>query len=171
MAAWCQMVGELDTAKYELEWAENEADPRRIEAADIVEVHENQVDCRLPGTRYGQAITAVAKEKGLQDKDAENKRKPFHPSSYPPPFPAPLFNFPAPKLETTIPLHLLPQKLTVHDPYNVLHAERDPAASDKGTKKPKKTVSSQRINLWPFDCSDPLKPPPYKTHTYELQLT
>uniref|UniRef100_A0A0W0GA36 Uncharacterized protein n=2 Tax=Moniliophthora roreri TaxID=221103 RepID=A0A0W0GA36_MONRR len=171
MAVWCQMVGELYTAKYELEWAGNEADPKRIEAVDIVEVHENQVDCRLPGTRYGQAVTAMAKEKGLQDEDADNQRKHFHSSSYPPPFPAPPFNFPVLKLETMIPLHLLPQKLTVHDPYNVLHAERDPAASDKGTEKPKKTVSSQRIDPWPFDRSDPSKPPPYETHTYELQLT
>ncbi|EEB99706.1 hypothetical protein MPER_00559, partial [Moniliophthora perniciosa FA553] len=71
MAAWCKMVGELDAAKYELKWAENEADPKRIEAADIVEVHEARVDSTLPGTKYGRAVIAKAKDKGPQDEDAE----------------------------------------------------------------------------------------------------
>ncbi|KIJ61098.1 hypothetical protein HYDPIDRAFT_31609 [Hydnomerulius pinastri MD-312] len=51
---------------------------------------------------------------------------PFHPSHYPPPWPFIPFANPQPPvlLQKRIPLHLLPQTLYVHDPYNLLPARQ-----------------------------------------------
>ncbi|KAK7033683.1 hypothetical protein VNI00_012683 [Paramarasmius palmivorus] len=165
MFAWCKMVGELDTAQDEIACAEMEEEPRKIQAADIIEIHQCTVDFNLRLSNYGKTAIAAAKERG----------------------------FPAPRLETTIPLHLLPQRLIVHDPHNVLHAERstdtneDSEDSETGSRdgsgsradseeksgeEPKvNSKHESQPNPWPFDCSNPTEPLPYPTHTYALQLT
>ncbi|KAK7032438.1 hypothetical protein VNI00_012996 [Paramarasmius palmivorus] len=154
MLAWCKMVGELDAAKEEISWAEKEPEPRKIEPADVVEIHRHMIDFKLPCTRYGKAVIEQAKSRGYVDNNVEHWRTPFHPSSYPPSFPAPPFSCPNPRLETTIPLHLLPQKLIVHDPHNVLHGKRfSPKPDPNADPWPRETDTS------------------YPKHTYTLQLT
>lgn len=47
----------------------------------------------------------------------------FDGSNYPPPWPLVPFTFPTPPLQKRIPFHLLPQKLIVHDPWNILSVD------------------------------------------------
>lgn len=79
---------------------------------------------------------------------------PFHPSHYPPPWPfVPFSNSDTSTLlQKRIPLHLLPETLFVHDPYNVLSATTTRDSSPERNTAP-----------W-FE-----KPP--KVHQYKLSLT
>jgi hypothetical protein len=62
---------------------------------------------------------------------------PFHPSHYPSPWPLVPFETPYSPfaLQRGIPIHLLPKKLYVHDPWELVHADSDPDESHEGEKE------------------------------------
>ncbi|KAJ8087156.1 hypothetical protein PM082_005984 [Marasmius tenuissimus] len=160
LAAWCREVGELDYAKDELDWAANERDPWRREAADIAIVHMMEVDYPVVSGRVDEEILDA---RMLFGKKVTSKT-PFHPSSYPDPWPIRPFAGLAPRLETQIPLHLLPEKLVVHDPWNLLNG------TTKSWNDYDEDVDLDKINPWPFNWQHS-RPLDYEPHTYKLNLT
>ena len=74
---------------------------------------------------------------------------PFHPSHYSPPWPFIPFSCPKTLLQKRIPLHLLPETLYIHDPYDLLSVS-------ESTRRPETTIP------W-------LEKPP-KVHQYKLKL-
>ncbi|KAK1222364.1 hypothetical protein PQX77_014787 [Marasmius sp. AFHP31] len=167
LSAFCNEVEELGHAPRELQWTDMEPEPQRREAADIVNIHEDDVDTVMldtDGSRY-RAPSIEEIENG--DNDVEHYNTPFHPGSYPATcFPAPPFHPTTPKLQTRIPLHLLPEELIVHDPYHLLSGDRT-----RHTTPP----NSNNFGLlpWPFpvDATSPSSPQEYTTHTYKLDVT
>ncbi|ESK84426.1 hypothetical protein Moror_6227 [Moniliophthora roreri MCA 2997] len=159
---WCRENGELDWAPDEIAWAEMEAGPRKIEGPNPVEMYEVMVDMKVPQTKWAKSILESQKDSD----DVANHRTPFHPSSYPPPYPTPPFSCSLPRLEETVPIHLLPQKLIVHDPNDVLCATNPRPSSSEQEKK----RDGEFVDMWPFDSSNPLDPQGYTTRTYDLDL-
>ncbi|KAK7030824.1 hypothetical protein VNI00_013932 [Paramarasmius palmivorus] len=160
---WCKENSELEWAKDEIAWAEREALPKKIQGPNLAEVHTAMVDMRVPQTNWAKAII----EKKKDNDDKVNHHTPFHPSSYPPPYPIPPFSCPVPNLEETVPLHLLPQKLIVHDPHSVLGATNPrPDYADR-----ERTASGKWVDMWPYDSSSPTEPQGYRTRIYNLDVS
>ncbi|KAL0062106.1 hypothetical protein AAF712_011033 [Marasmius tenuissimus] len=167
LSAFCNEAEELGHAPRELEWADTEPEPQRREAADIVSIHEDNVDTIMLDTDGSRYCASSMEEIENGDNDVEHYNTPFHPGSYPPTcFPAPPFHPTTPKLQTRIPLHLLPEELIVHDPYHLLSGDRS-----KHTTPP----NSNNFGLlpWPFpvDATSPTSPQEYTTHTYKLNVS
>ncbi|KAI6125846.1 hypothetical protein EDD16DRAFT_1473993, partial [Pisolithus croceorrhizus] len=115
IAAAVRKIGELEHAKDELEWADNEDDPHEIPVANtgvLMETNEQEKP------NYG--ISSVL----MFDRPLSS---PFHPSYYPPPWPFIPFANPYPPvlLQERIPVHLSPKTLDVHDPYSLLPVDPD----------------------------------------------
>lgn len=72
-----------------------------------------------------------------------NINSPFHPDHYPSPYPFIPFTHETPVLQQRIPLHLLPQKLYVHDPWDKLTVED--SDSDHETQWPSKIANDGYI--------------------------
>ncbi|KAH7915867.1 hypothetical protein BJ138DRAFT_996940, partial [Hygrophoropsis aurantiaca] len=117
LAASMRAMGELKAADEEIEWADMEEDPKEIPPADIGEM------IRKYEEREEEANT------GLNTDDQPPLdvplTSPFHPSHYPSPWPITpcVYPHPLPRLQKRIPHHLLPKKLYVHDPWNLLSVE------------------------------------------------
>ena len=77
---------------------------------------------------------------------------PFHPSHYPPPWPLIPFSCPKTLLQKRIPLHLLPERLYVHDPYDLL------------------SVSESTLHYRQPETTTPWMEKPPKVHQYKLKL-
>ncbi|KAL0576599.1 hypothetical protein V5O48_005392 [Marasmius crinis-equi] len=157
LATFCRANGELDYAKDELEWADNERDPWKREAADIALIHHIECDYLVQSTYMNMFINR-------HFCPTEFSRIPFHPSSYPYPWPVQPFSSPTPRLETTIPLHLLPEKLVVHDPYNLL------SGRTRQWTQYKDDENLDEISHWPFAFA-PSGPKDYQPQIYKLKLT
>jgi hypothetical protein len=128
MAAWVKSVGELDHAKDEIDWAETvEGDPVQLTPHDVgerVEDFEMRVQLRLVGESMTQDNSStISEENSSTNKGTSSSPKSVFDSSRQP-APWPLGPFTAhtdlPCLEHRIPQHLLPKKLIIHDPYNLL---------------------------------------------------
>ncbi|KIM53991.1 hypothetical protein SCLCIDRAFT_1222418 [Scleroderma citrinum Foug A] len=77
---------------------------------------------------------------------------PFHPSHYPQPWPFIPFSCPKTLLQKRIPLHLLPETLYVHDPYDLL------------------SVSESTLDYPQPEATTPWLEKPPKVHQYKLKL-
>jgi hypothetical protein len=132
---WSKANGEDDWAKDEIEWARREEEPHVLEPCAPGTFLENQEE-NIRARREGWG-TSMPKDVGLNTIDiaADNVRvhflysytslnffpqSIFHPSNYPSPWPLVSFSYPTERLQTRIPLHQLPKKITVHDPWNLL---------------------------------------------------
>jgi len=122
---WMKANGELDAAKDEIEWAENEEEPKVIEPYPLRKLIERQEEA----IRIGQTRKPM-----FMEKTSENEvEHPFvhHPvpylleqtSRYPLPWVTAPFSYPTQALLTRLPLHYLPTTITVHDPWNLLAVE------------------------------------------------
>ncbi|KAG1727069.1 uncharacterized protein EDB91DRAFT_1061351, partial [Suillus paluster] len=100
LAKWMRQAGEL-IAEDELYWADKEEDPKEIPVVDLGEL------IRCYDTRVALGI--------FDD---------FNPADYPSPYPFIPCTHETPTLQQRIPLHLLPQKLHVHDPWNKLSIDK-----------------------------------------------
>ncbi|KAH7915961.1 hypothetical protein BJ138DRAFT_1140844 [Hygrophoropsis aurantiaca] len=123
--------GELDAAKSEISWADAEEDPQQLFPCDIGELFKDMDRRVLLGFHDGDSMRPASKKvTGDMAEGHKNgsKRSIFDLSNYPPPWPL-LPNVAAcPRLQARIPLHLLPRKLIVHDPWKLLsvhHADTD----------------------------------------------
>ncbi|KAI0046803.1 hypothetical protein FA95DRAFT_1519847 [Auriscalpium vulgare] len=109
LAAWARHVGELTAADEEIAWADAEAEP--------VQLHPYPIWKRIEDIerRRGFRDAEETKEANEEEERAEPPRTSIFGSMQPPsPF------TPAPTLQEIIPFHLLPKKLIVHDPDDVL---------------------------------------------------
>ncbi|KAG2126547.1 hypothetical protein DEU56DRAFT_742871 [Suillus clintonianus] len=111
LAKWMRQNGEL-IAQDELFWADKEEDPKEIPVADIGEL----ITCYDTRVNLGTLDQYSSPAAPLPTINS-----PFHPDHYPSPHPfIPCTHDDNPTLQQRIPLHLLPQKLYVHDPWNKL---------------------------------------------------
>ncbi|KAG1788551.1 uncharacterized protein HD556DRAFT_1245010 [Suillus plorans] len=108
LAKWMRQHGEL-IAEDELYWADKEEDPKEVPVVDIGELIRCH-DARVASGVFNKFSSIDS---------------PFHPDHYPSPYPFVPFTHEAPKLQQRIPLHLLPKKLHVHDPWNTLTVDKD----------------------------------------------
>ncbi|KAJ6606480.1 hypothetical protein DFH09DRAFT_1353592 [Mycena vulgaris] len=144
LAATMRRLGELDAAAPEIMWADREEDPRQlvlpIEIARDLEPVEGRVASQRAGdpaafppwalagadfrsVRGAERASAAEVPLPASDPDAHCNIASIQPENYPGPWPLVPFSLvePAlPKLETLIPYTLLPEKLIVHDPWNLL---------------------------------------------------
>ncbi|KAI0064498.1 hypothetical protein BV25DRAFT_1852313 [Artomyces pyxidatus] len=122
LAAWAYDVGELDAARPEITWADNEEDPVELQPFDIgklIEALENTKasdvhaieEIEATEIKVRRAIIVVACHSLCGIKSTFNKRVPFTEA--------------VPLLKKRIPYNLLPQKLVVHDPDCTLFAADD----------------------------------------------
>ncbi|SJL02727.1 uncharacterized protein ARMOST_06063 [Armillaria ostoyae] len=95
LCAWMKEIGEFEHAKDEIAWAEDEADPEELLPCDM-EVLLRDDDLRAPG------VQKLFDEKFKIDGDRISSKRYL-------------------KFQNHLPLHLLPEKLIVHDPDDILH--------------------------------------------------
>lgn len=129
LAAYMREIGELDWAGPEIQWADQEKDPERVLACDIgklVEDCERHVAMGL----FGKSINQVDLQEPNSTHDVDHDKSIFHPSNYPPPWPLVPFSTHPIRLQKHIPFHLLPRKLLVHDPWNLLSCADIPEGKD-----------------------------------------
>ncbi|KAJ7702291.1 hypothetical protein B0H17DRAFT_1127853 [Mycena rosella] len=155
LATTMRKLGELDAAAPEIEWADMEEAPRqlvlpieisrdiqpmeRIAGGSIWSLAMDGAGCQsLRGTEDARAT-----EVPLQDSnpDAHCDIASITSENYPGPWPTVPFSCvkpPLPKLETLIPYTLLPKKLIVHDPWDLLSMpdELKEDADTDWTKRP-----------------------------------
>lgn len=129
LAAHMKAIGELDWADHELHWASQEADPVEVPPCDIGELIKSTELLVRKGV-WGQPVKRPEGQEPTQPTGApETTGKSsvisvFDQSNYPPPWPLIPFSSRNHKLQKRIPFHLLPQKLVVHDPWNLLSVDR-----------------------------------------------
>ena len=149
IAATVRAAGETELSANQLAWADREADPCEVPVVDPGELIESYE--RSACTRIYDEFSAVegvrARRHGGNPSNSGNRGKggvldigitsvlmsdwppssPFHPSHYPEPWPFIPFSNPelSTLLQKRIPLHLLPQTLYVHDPYDLLSVRHD----------------------------------------------
>jgi len=105
----------------EFDLADDEIRSVEVSPCDIGELikdSESQVRMGLCGKSIKEAATQECPIKGSEH--GSHLVSVFNPANYPSPWPLIPFSAPTPKLEKRIPFHLLPQKLVVHDPWNLL---------------------------------------------------
>ncbi|KAK0190282.1 hypothetical protein F5146DRAFT_1193702 [Armillaria mellea] len=95
LCAWMKEIGELEHAKEEIAWAEQEAEPEELFPCDMATLLKDEDD-RSPGMK--KFIDGQFKLEG----DRISARRYL-------------------KYQNRVPLHLLPEKLIVHDPDDTLH--------------------------------------------------
>ncbi|PBK94050.1 hypothetical protein ARMGADRAFT_965768 [Armillaria gallica] len=95
LCAWMKEIGELEHAKDEIAWAEDEADPEELFPCDMAAL------LRVDDLRT-LSVQKLFDEKFKIDGDRLSSRRYL-------------------KYQNRLPLHLLPEKLIVHDPDDTLH--------------------------------------------------
>ncbi|KAI6007492.1 hypothetical protein EDC04DRAFT_2582786 [Pisolithus marmoratus] len=140
IAAAVRAIGELEHAKDELEWADEEEDPHEIPVADTGEL----IEC-YEAQKWNYGISSVL----MFDRPLSSL---FYHSHYPPPWPFIPFANPYPPvlLQQRIPMHLLPKTLYVHDPYSLLHVNeyRDTSNDETPWINMRPKVYRYRISFW-----------------------
>ena len=117
--------GELDAAKHDILWAENEEEPKIIEPYPLRNLTEEDEE-RIRIGVDSEPIFKIDKDK-MDDNEVDYSFI-FHPvphslnqmSTYPSTWPLVPFIYPTQSLQTRLPLHYLPKTITVHDPWNLL---------------------------------------------------
>ncbi|KAF8521686.1 hypothetical protein JB92DRAFT_2890185 [Gautieria morchelliformis] len=150
MAAWVRELGELDWAKDELEWADHiEGSPVEVLPYDIGGLIEDFEMKVAVASCTGMGRTSVEGGGTPASAPSESEstqclKSPFDPSSYPSPWPLLPFSGCPPLLQKRLPRHLLPHKLVVHDPWDLLAAEGAGDESDaKWTSVPDRILKYQ----------------------------
>ena len=153
-----RQIGELRWAEDEIHWASQEADPVEIPPCDIGELIKDNENLIRRGV-FGKPIKRTeGQETERRTGASSEKTSVFDLSNYPPPWPLVPFSARTPRLQKRIPFHLLPQKLVVHDPWNLLAVEEPDNSSDSNECGDANDTT---------ECS----PKDDITHTYHLQLS
>ncbi|KAK7691149.1 hypothetical protein QCA50_006252 [Cerrena zonata] len=119
LAAFTRRLGEKECAwsEAELAWADAEEDPKQLFPVDT------GLMIKGADTRVHFGIRRSMPKHSENTSDAElDSENPFKSQNYPDPWPVVPFTAPNATLESRLPLHLLPEKLVVHDPQGTLHA-------------------------------------------------
>lgn len=123
LAMWMKEHGELQWAVDELERAETEGDPQQIRpwhVSNVVEEQEQKIRSKACG--WGKSM--------LNNGGQEKNTGLFKPSNYPAPWPLVPFSYPTERLQHRIEHRELPQKLIVHDPWQLLAITRSPEGTN-----------------------------------------
>ncbi|KIM83279.1 hypothetical protein PILCRDRAFT_439061 [Piloderma croceum F 1598] len=124
LAAYMRQIGELKWAEDEIHWADQEEDPVEVAPCDIGEIIKDLELLTNMGLNRKSMKRAEVQHAPQHSASAEKtKQSPttlFDPCNYPPPWPLVPFSALTHNLQKRIPFHLLPQKLIVHDPWNLL---------------------------------------------------
>ncbi|TFK35285.1 hypothetical protein BDQ12DRAFT_324001 [Crucibulum laeve] len=148
LAKWMRMNGETEHAQEELAWADMEEDPREVDVYDIAKLikeaermlHTGAVSTKAAGKSRAKVTRAkVTRAKVtlltlLHSKLTSLQQIPasvFDRSAYPAGWPLEPFTTPEVKIEKRLPLHLLPKRLIIHDPWNLLSVTRNDDTSDE----------------------------------------
>ena len=121
---------------------------------DAVEVEDSTPENRAKKLS-GESTDSTNDVQTQQPPSDVHLESPFHPTHYPPPWPlAPFESTCSPlPLQRAIPIHLLPQKLYVHDPWNLLNA--DSVDPDTRRKEKEETWSSKTDHIRTYTLSLP----------------
>ncbi|KAK0230088.1 hypothetical protein IW262DRAFT_1262956 [Armillaria fumosa] len=111
LCAWMKEIGELEHAKDEIAWAEDEAEPEELFPCDMAKILRD--DDHRPGS-----VQKMFDEKFEIEGGRISARRYL-------------------KYQNRLPLHLLPEKLIVHDPDDTLHVHT-------GSHRPAKDHSTPR---------------------------
>ncbi|KAJ7090297.1 hypothetical protein B0H15DRAFT_948800 [Mycena belliarum] len=144
LAATMRRLGELEAAAPEIIWADREEEPRQLVLPAAVVADINNREAKVAGVifPYPGNFRSVRDSKNARDGEIPLQElddeycdiSSITPENYPGPWPiVPFSSSPLPKLETLIPYTLLPKKLVVHDPWNLLSMpdELDADTADK----------------------------------------
>ena len=148
-------IGELDWAMDEIDWASQERDPVQVHPYDIGELIKDRELMIRKGT-CGKPVEQHDAEETIRRAIAseDTSRSPislFEMSNYPYPWPLVPFSMPAITLQKRILFHLLPQKLVVHDPWNLLLVdERNIGKQDEDMEW---TSKKDIIRMYPLQLS------------------
>ncbi|KAJ7273170.1 hypothetical protein C8J57DRAFT_1317000 [Mycena rebaudengoi] len=121
-------IGELDAAAPEIAWADNEEEPKQLVMPEVIgkdiKSWEGWAASGLVG-RSARSAEALPEMVPLEEPEANQHCdiSSILAANYPAPWPLVPFSClkpSVPKLETLIPFTLLPKKLIVHDPWNLL---------------------------------------------------
>jgi hypothetical protein len=156
LAAHMQEIGELDWARDEIDSASREYDPVQVHPYDIGELIKDRELLIRKGT-CGKPVERHDAEEPIRHAVAseDTSQSPislFEMSNYPYPWPLVPFSTPAITLQKRIPFHLLPKKLVVHDPWNLLLVdERNIGKRDEDMEwtSKKDIIRTYRLQLSP----------------------
>ncbi|KAG7447846.1 uncharacterized protein BT62DRAFT_966952 [Guyanagaster necrorhizus] len=148
LCAWMKEIGELGHAKDEIAWAEREAEPEELFPCDMALILRDD-DHRPP----------IVQE--LLDKNFTTKEGRISAQRYL-------------KFQNRLPLHLLPEKLIVHDPDDTLHVhtryERPPEKRSTPriyklhlTQETRDSITKERERLAAADKAEPKQGKMYTT--------
>ncbi|KZP19808.1 hypothetical protein FIBSPDRAFT_790201 [Athelia psychrophila] len=154
-AAAVRDVGELGCATGELEWADEEDEPVVVEPSDIgIEIE--RAEAAEAGSVSGKSMPPTAQTViGCAAAADEHSDSVFRRSKYPAPWPLiPFTSEETPTIHQKLELHLLPQKLFVHDPWKLLfvngsESQTEPEANgdeekEEGIEEPKHKEPKKR---------------------------
>jgi hypothetical protein len=136
LAAHMRQIGELDWAADEIHWASQEPDPVEIPPCNIGElIKDRELFIRMGVCgKSSKQVETQEYSQSIEGSEGANQAlipAVFDQSNYPPPWPLVPFSMPTVNLEKRIPFHLLPHKLVVHDPWNLLHINSGETDSDE----------------------------------------
>ena len=127
LVAHMRNIGELKWAEDEIHWADQEEDPVEVPPCDIGEIIKDlelRTHMGLNGKSMKRADVQDAPEHSTSaEKTKQSPLTLFDPCNYPSPWPLVPFSALTHNLQKRIPFHLLPQKLIVHDPWNLLSVD------------------------------------------------
>jgi hypothetical protein len=119
-------IGELKWVEDEIHWTAQEEDPVEVPPCDIGEIIKD-LELRTHMGINGKSTKRADMQHTPQHSTFAEKTKQsttlFDPCDYPAPWPLGPFSVPNHNLQKRIPFHLLPQKLIVHDPWNLLSVQ------------------------------------------------
>ncbi|KAG6863722.1 hypothetical protein C0991_003695, partial [Blastosporella zonata] len=162
---WMKANGELNYAKDEIEWGEMEDEPKRIDSwfpcEEIKEMEEkitegkagismSKVDTKEKQVRTRLILSSTVLNFSRQVPTGSL----FDSGNYSSPWPLVPFSYETECLTSAIDLDLLPKKLVVHDPWNVLAVDSTNAFGEAESYNGEEWTSKQD-----------------RTHVYKLQLS
>jgi hypothetical protein len=152
----------------ELKWADQEEDPVEVPPCDIRQIIKDlelRTRMGLNGKSIKQADVQHAPEHSTSaEKTKQSPTTLFDPYNYSPPWPLVPFSELSHNLQKHIPFHLFPQKLVVHDPWNLLSVQ-DIVEEDSGSSNGSSTVNGHTGDDTDWTAKDDI------IRTYNLQLS
>ncbi|TDL18078.1 hypothetical protein BD410DRAFT_775301 [Rickenella mellea] len=141
LAAWAKANNELEWAKDEIKCSELETNPRETKPMSITTLIEASEIFARAGL-WGKSVRLNNENTWMDEYRELYSKGQFlcDPDHFPAPWPLKPFSMPLYRLQRRIPFELLPEKLVVHDPWNLLEVtEYEPYyESREGVTYPRK---------------------------------
>jgi hypothetical protein len=162
-----RQIGELEWAEDEIHWADQEEAPIEVPPCDIGVLIKDLELLTNMGIN-GKSMKRIDIQHAPQHATSAEKTKQspttlLDPCNYPPPWPLVPFSAQTHNLQKRIPFHLLPQKLIVHDPWNLLSVQ-DIVAEDSDSSDESNAVNGHSGDDTDWTAKDIIR-------TYNLELS